>query len=71
MAARTREYTHADVLDIISRQQTLNYRPAKHGPIPTRLNLAAILLERVSGVTFAGIQRVFRSPRHELEPMAG
>ena len=49
----TREYRHAHVLEIISRQGALNYPPgAAYSYTNTGFNLAAILVGRVSGKTF-------------------
>jgi CubicO group peptidase (beta-lactamase class C family) len=46
----TREYTHAHVLEIVSRQRALNYPPgAEYSYSNTGFNLAAILVNRVSG----------------------
>ncbi len=54
----TREYTHAHVLDIISRQRALNYPPgAEYSYTNTGYNLAAILVSRVSGKPFAEFTR--------------
>ena len=50
----TRAHTHAHMLDIASRQQALNYRPGEHYSYTnTGYNLQAVLVERVSGMTFA------------------
>lgn len=46
----TRTYTHRHVLDVISRQRSLNYRPgAEYLYSNTNYNLAAMIVERVSG----------------------
>jgi CubicO group peptidase (beta-lactamase class C family) len=46
----TRTYTHTHVLDVISRQRSLNYRPgAEYLYSNTNYNLAAMIVERVSG----------------------
>ncbi len=46
----TRAYTHAHVLEIVSRQRALNYPPgADYSYTNTGYNLAAILVGRVSG----------------------
>ena len=46
----TRAYTHAHVLDILSRQRSLNYPPgAEYSYTNSGYNLAAILVGRVSG----------------------
>jgi CubicO group peptidase (beta-lactamase class C family) len=48
----TREYTHAHVLEIISRQISLNYPPGDAWSYTNSgYNLAAMLVERVSGGT--------------------
>ena len=47
----TREYTHAYVLDILSRQRALNYPPGDAWSYTNSgYNLAAMLVERVSGM---------------------
>jgi CubicO group peptidase (beta-lactamase class C family) len=58
----TREYTHAHVLEIVSRQQSLNFEPGtKWSYSNTGFNLAAIIVSRVSGMPFAEFskQRIF------------
>jgi CubicO group peptidase (beta-lactamase class C family) len=46
----TREYTHAHVLEILSRQHALNYAPGeKWSYTNSGYNLAAMLVERVTG----------------------
>jgi CubicO group peptidase (beta-lactamase class C family) len=58
----TREYTHAHVLDIVSRQRSLNFPSGtKWSYSNTGFNLAAIIVERVSGMPFAEFsrQRIF------------
>ena len=58
----TREYTHAHVLDIVSRQRSLNFDPGtKWSYSNTGFNLAAIIVSRVSGMSFAEFskQRIF------------
>lgn len=58
----TREYTHAHVLDIVSRQKSLNFTPGdKYSYSNTGYNLAAIIVSRVSGIPFAEFskQRIF------------
>lgn len=46
----TRTYTHRHVLDVIARQQSLNYRPGEEYLYSnTNYNLAAMIVERVSG----------------------
>jgi CubicO group peptidase (beta-lactamase class C family) len=54
-APRTsREYTHAHVLDIVSRQKALNFTPGTAWSYSnTGFNLAAIIVDRVSGMPFA------------------
>jgi len=48
----TRDYTHAHVLDIISRQHSLNYAPGDAWSYTNSgYNLSAMLVERVSGMT--------------------
>jgi CubicO group peptidase (beta-lactamase class C family) len=54
----TREYTHAHVLEIVSRQHALNYSPgAEYSYTNTGFNLAAILVSRVSGKPFPEFTR--------------
>src|SRR5262249_54938271 len=49
----TRVHTHAHVLDIVSRQQSLNFPPgARWSYSNTGFNLAAIIVSRVSGMPF-------------------
>src|SRR4029453_5680044 len=58
----TREYTHAHVLEIVSRQKALNFTPGDHYSYSnTGYNLAAIIVARVSGMSFAEFsrQRIF------------
>ena len=58
----SREYTHAHVLDIVSRQKSLNFDPGtKWSYSNTGFNLAAIIVSRVSGMSFAEFskQRIF------------
>lgn len=58
----SRVYTHAHVLDIVSRQKALNFEPGtKWSYCNTGYNLAAIIVSRVSGQPFAQFcrQRVF------------
>src|SRR3954465_9709154 len=58
----TREYTHAHVLDIVSRQKALNFEPGSHWSYSnTGFNLSAIIVSRVSGMPFADFeqQRIF------------
>jgi CubicO group peptidase (beta-lactamase class C family) len=50
----SRVYTHAHVLDIVSRQKSLNFEPGTWWSYSnTGYNLAAIIVSRVSGVPFA------------------
>jgi len=50
----TRVHTHAHVLDIVSRQRMLNFEPGTRWSYSnTGYNLAAILVGRVSGMSFA------------------
>jgi CubicO group peptidase (beta-lactamase class C family) len=50
----TRVHTHAHVLDIVSRQRMLNFEPGTRWSYSnTGYNLAAILVARVSGMSFA------------------
>jgi CubicO group peptidase (beta-lactamase class C family) len=54
-----RAHTHTHVLDIASRQRALNYRPGDYYSYTnTGYNLQAILVERVSGMSFAEFSRV-------------
>jgi CubicO group peptidase (beta-lactamase class C family) len=54
----TRIYTHAHVLDIVSRQRALNFAPGtEHSYSNTGYNLLAIVVERVSGMSFAEFSR--------------
>jgi CubicO group peptidase (beta-lactamase class C family) len=54
----TRTHTHAHVLDIVSRQKALNYIPGdEYLYSNTNYNLAAIIVERVSGMSFAEFTR--------------
>jgi CubicO group peptidase (beta-lactamase class C family) len=54
----TRAYTHADVLDILSRQKSLNYPPgAEYSYTNSGYNLAAILVGRVAGKPLAEFTR--------------
>ncbi len=54
----TRVHTHEHVLDILSRQRALNYRPGEfYSYTNSGYNLQAILVERVSGMSFAEFSR--------------
>ena len=54
----TRAYTQAHVLDILSRQRALNYPPgAEYSYSNSGYNLAAMMVERVSGKPFAEFTR--------------
>ena len=58
MPRGSRVYTHADVLDIMSRQKALNFPPGSEYLYNTgAYNLLAIVVERVSGKTFAQFTR--------------
>ena len=56
---RTRRvYTHAHVLDIVSRQKALNFTPGTaYSYSNTGYNLAAVIVSRVSGRSFADFSR--------------
>jgi CubicO group peptidase (beta-lactamase class C family) len=54
----TRVHTHAHVLDFVSRQRMLNFEPGTRWSYSnTGYNLAAILVARVSGMSFADFTR--------------
>lgn len=54
----TRAYTHAHVLEIVSRQKALNFTPGTNWSYSnTGYNLSAILVSRVSGKAFADFTR--------------
>src|SRR5918996_3032998 len=54
----SRVYTHAHVLDIVSRQSRLNFQPGTRWSYSnTGYNLAAIVVERVSGMSFQDFTR--------------
>ncbi len=54
----TRVHTHAHVLDIVSRQRSLNFVPGTRWSYSnTGYNLAAIIVSRVSGQSFADFTR--------------
>lgn len=53
-----RAHTHTHVLDILSRQKELNYRPGDYYSYTNSgFNLQAMLVERVSGMGFADFSR--------------
>ncbi|TVR66211.1 MAG: class A beta-lactamase-related serine hydrolase [Gemmatimonadales bacterium] len=53
-----RSHTHEHVLDIVSRQTALNYRPGEsYSYSNTGYNLAAVLVERITGMSFADFSR--------------
>src|SRR5262245_241428 len=59
----TRTYTHAHVLDILSRQKALNFTPGEQWSYSNSgYNLAAIIVARVSGKPFAEFtaERIFQ-----------
>jgi CubicO group peptidase (beta-lactamase class C family) len=59
----SRAYTHAHVLDIVSRQKSLNFTPGTEWSYTnTGYNLAVIIVSRVSGEPFAEFtrDRIFR-----------
>jgi CubicO group peptidase (beta-lactamase class C family) len=61
----SRVYTHAHVLDIVSRQHALNFEPGTRWSYSnTGFNLAAIIVTRVSGTPFAEFCRT-----HIFEPL--
>ena len=54
----SRVHTHVHMLDITSRQRSLNYPPGEHYSYTnTGYNLQAVLVERVSGMSFAEFSR--------------
>jgi CubicO group peptidase (beta-lactamase class C family) len=54
----SRAYTHAHVLEIVSRQHALNFTPGTRWSYSnTGFNLAAIIVERVSGLSFQEFTR--------------
>lgn len=65
-APRTsRAYTHAHVLDLVSRQRALNFPPgADWSYSNTGFNLAAVIVDRVAGMPFAEFSR-----RRIFEPL--
>ncbi|MDH5759180.1 MAG: beta-lactamase family protein [Gemmatimonadota bacterium] len=53
-----RSHGHADVLDIVSRQSALNYEPGhEYSYTNTGYNLLAMIVDRVSGMSFAEFSR--------------
>lgn len=59
----TRVHTHAHVLEIVSHQKSLNFTPGtRYSYSNTGFNLAAIIVERVSGMPFPEFtrQRIFQ-----------
>jgi CubicO group peptidase (beta-lactamase class C family) len=61
----TRVHTHAHVLEIASRQRALNFTPGTHWSYTnTGFNLAAMIVERVSGQSFQEFTRA-----HLFEPL--
>jgi CubicO group peptidase (beta-lactamase class C family) len=60
-----RAYTHAHVLDILSRQTALNYPPgAAYSYTNSGYNLLVMIVDRVSGMSFADF-----SEKHLFEPL--
>jgi CubicO group peptidase (beta-lactamase class C family) len=54
----TRIHTHAHMLDVASRQKALNYEPGtEFSYTNTGYNLLAVIVERVTGQTFAELTR--------------
>jgi CubicO group peptidase (beta-lactamase class C family) len=54
----SRAYTHSHVLDIVRRQKSLNFTPgAQYSYSNSGYNLAAIIVSRVSGKSFADFSR--------------
>lgn len=54
----TRVHSHANVLEIVSRQESLNFPPGSRWSYTnTGFNLAAIVVERVSGTSFQDFTR--------------
>jgi CubicO group peptidase (beta-lactamase class C family) len=61
----SREYTHGHVLDIVSRQKSLNFTPGtQYSYSNTGYNLSAIIVSRLSGMSFAEF-----SQRRIFEPL--
>jgi CubicO group peptidase (beta-lactamase class C family) len=60
----TRAYTHAHVLEIVARQHSLNFTPGTRWSYSnTGFNLAAMIVERVSGQTFQAFTQARLWPR--------
>lgn len=58
MPRGSREYTHSHVLDILSRQKALNFAPGTRWSYSNSgFNLAAIIIARTSGMSFAEFSR--------------
>jgi len=58
MPRGTRTYTHAHVVDILSRQRALNFTPGTRWSYSNSgYNLAAVVVTRVSGMSFAEFSR--------------
>jgi CubicO group peptidase (beta-lactamase class C family) len=58
MPLGSRTYTHAHVVDILSRQTSLNFPPGTHWSYSNSgYNLAAVIVARVSGMSFAEFSR--------------
>ena len=54
----TRVHTHAHVVDILSRQQALNFAPGTRWSYSNSgYNLSAVIVDRVSGMSFAEFSR--------------
>lgn len=54
----SRVHTHAHVLDVVSRQKSLNFPPGtEYSYSNTGYNLSAIIVERVSGESFAAFTK--------------
>ncbi len=61
----SRTYTHEHVLDVVSRQRSLNYAPgAEYSYTNSGYNLLAIIVARVSGQPFAEFSR-----QHIFKPL--
>lgn len=58
MPRGSRTYTHDHVVDILSRQEALNFTPGSHWSYSNSgYNLAAVIVARVSGMSFAEFSR--------------